>query len=95
VQVSERLTLAGCTPARHGCGRAVETHARRVSMSRRAPWRACGGPAIGSCGRACEFSAQGREGGVPGPKRTPAQALDAVAAEAGVTAAPPPGAASA
>jgi hypothetical protein len=32
---------------------------------------------------------------VPGPKRTPVQALVVVAAEAGVPAAPPPGAASA
>jgi hypothetical protein len=54
-------TLAGRTPARHGCGRTVEMNARRALMSRRAPWRACSRPAFETCVRACEFRGERRD----------------------------------
>jgi hypothetical protein len=76
--------------------RAMATPSPPVEANAGAPRRVARvAPSRGSRPSGHEFSLQGRGRGLPGPKRTPARAMGATAADAGVPAAPPPGVASA
>jgi hypothetical protein len=75
--------------------RAMATPSPPVEANAGAPRRVARvTPSRGSRPSGHEFSLQGRGRGLPGPKRTPARAMVAATADAGVPAAPPPGAAS-
>jgi hypothetical protein len=75
--------LAGRTHARHGHGFAT-SGGQRAGAPRRVARVA---PSRGSRPSGHVFSLQGRERGLPGPKRTPARAMVAAAADAGCAAA--------